>query len=432
MLGKSQLDAKFISSSFLPQPHDNMEANHNNPYEVLDNEIPATPDEVEQVAKDEQVHSKFFNRLVSIPVVRDSLSAVYQHLNENSIGRYAFTSTEGTIQRASVIVAPYVERFSDQLKTMDEIGYKSLGYVEENYAIINKPTDQLLADVTEPVRHAKTTARSYIDSTVYVVTRPVDRAAQSLLDNLEYTVDRVLPQNAAEQTEKVEKIPVSQQERAYALVLNTKSRLLSRFTAVEQQIPHSRSEIEQTLKANALLKGAFDHLERLDQTLRQTYVQTTEITKKNLATPLNNQFGTIARHVHENYEVALTFADQRVNNVTSEVVAHVDNTIAFVKNHNHYFPQGVRSHLEPLLSFAGQEYDIVREQVLKTDISSMQKANNVLELSKDYMLPLLQESMDSLHELLRYYQVYADKSTNDALKSFRGQLKSVGGAGIKT
>ncbi|KAI8576530.1 hypothetical protein K450DRAFT_256624 [Umbelopsis ramanniana AG] len=366
------------------------------------------------VKQENQPRSKFFSRLVSIPVVKDSLTTVYHYVNENSLGRYALTSTEGTLQKASVIVAPYVERFSDQLKTMDEMGYKSLDYVEQ-YTIVNKPTAELLANVTEPVRQVRTTAKGYLDTTVHVVTWPVDRAAQNILDNLEYAVDRVLPAAAA--TAKEPNHPLTQQERAYSLAIDTKARLMSRLPSAVDQIPRSRTELQQTLQANTLLQGAFDRLQKLDQSLRHT----TETTKRNIiTTPIE----TLSKTVHDRYEAARSFTDQRINNVTAELVAHLDHTIAYVQKHNHLFPEAVRTRLQPLVSFAGQEYDIVREQVLKTDISSVQKAKNVLALSTNYILPLMKDSMDALHEELRYYRVYMDKSRNDALNTLRGHIET--------
>jgi len=394
-----------------------------NPYQVLTNDASTTQteDNVTPAKEEEQVRSKFFNRLVSFPVVKDSLTTVYQYVNDNSLGRYALTSTEGTLQTASVIIAPYVERFSDQLKTMDEMGSKSLDYVEQNYAIVNKPTSEILANVTEPVRQVGTTAKGYLDSTVHVVTWPVDRAAQNILDNLEYAVDRILPVEASQEQQQHQQ-QESQQKRAYTLALDTKARLMSRLSAVDQ-IPRSRTELQQTLAANQLLQGAFDRLQRLDQTLRQT----TQATRQNLTTPITH----ISKQVHDKYEAAWSFTDQRINTVTTELINHLDNTIAYVQKHNRVFPESVRSRLQPLVSFASHEYDIVREQVLKTDISSIQKARNVLALSKNYMLPLLKDSMDAIHEELRYYQVYADKSRSEALKTLRGHLESVGGNGIK-
>ncbi|CAO3669915.1 unnamed protein product [Umbelopsis vinacea] len=393
-----------------------------NPYEVLkDDASTSHPEQNISVPQDDQVRSKFFTRLASFPVVRDSLTTMYQYVNENSLGRYALTSTEDTLQKASVIIAPYVERFSDQLKTMDEIGYKSLDYVEQNYSIVNKPTAEILA----PVRQVQTTAKGYLDTTVHVVTWPVDRAAQNVLDNLEYAVDRVLPPQDAHNQQRQKK-EVSQQKRVYSLALDTKSRLMSRLAVVDQ-IPRSRTELQQTLAANQLLQGAFDRLQRLDLSLRQT----TEVTKRNLATPITHQFDTLSKQMQDRYEAACSFTDQRINAVTAEMVNHLDNTIAYIQKHNHVFPQSVRTRLQPLVSFASQEYDIVRDQVLNTDISSVQKAKNVLALSKNYMLPLLKDSMDALHEELRYYQVYADKSRTKALNTLRGHFESVGGQGIK-
>ncbi|KAG2173477.1 hypothetical protein INT44_007068 [Umbelopsis vinacea] len=380
-----------------------------NPYQALKDDASTTyPEENITVKQENQPRSKFFSRLVSIPVVKDSLTTVYHYVNENSLGRYALNSTEGTLQKASVIVAPYVERFSDQLKTMDEMGYKSLDYVEQ-YTMVNKPTAELLANVTEPVRQVRTTAKGYLDTTVHVVTWPVDRAAQGILDNLEYAVDRVLP--ATEATTKQPNHPLTQQERAYSLAIDTKARLMSRLPV--DQIPRSRTELQQTLQANTLLQGAFDRLQKLDQSLRQT----TEATKRNITAPIE----TLSKTVHTRYEAARSFTDQRINNVTAELVAHLDHTIAYVQKHNHLFPEAVRTRLQPLVSFAGQEYDIVREQILKTDISSVQKAKNVLALSTNYILPLMKDSMDALHEELRYYRVYMDKSRNDALNTLRGQ-----------
>jgi hypothetical protein len=347
-------------------------------------------------------------------VVKDSLTTVYHYVNEISIGRYALTSTEGTLQKASVIVAPYVERFSDQLKTMDEMGYKSLDYVEQ-YSIANKPTAELLANVTEPVRQVRTTAKGYLDTTVHVVTWPVDRAAHNILDNLEYAVDRVLPAAATAEA-KEQNHRLTQQERAYSLAIDTKARLMSRLPSAVDQIPRSRTELQQTLQANTLLQGAFDRLQKLDQSLRQT----TETTKRNIASPIE----TLSKTVHNRYEAARSFTDQRINNVTAELVAHLDHTIAYVQKHNHLFPEAVRTRLQPLVAFAGQEYDIVREQVLKTDISSVQKAKNVLALSTNYILPLMKDSMDALHEELRYYRVYMDKSRNDALNTLRGHIET--------
>jgi hypothetical protein len=54
----------------------------------------------------------------------------------------------------------------------------------------------------------------------------------------------------------------------------------------------------------------------------------------------------------------------------------------------------------------------------------VQKAKNVLALSTNYILPLMKDSMDALHEELRYYRVYMDKSRNDALNTLRGHIET--------
>ncbi|KAK9729547.1 hypothetical protein K7432_000228 [Basidiobolus ranarum] len=125
-----------------------------------------TPEEESNTASLEVV-----SRICGIPLVQDSINAVKSFV-EGSESRYVHlvADTAGSaMHTVAGLIQPVQTRFHSQIEQADQLGCRSLDYIENKVPIIKRPTNEL-------VQTCRTTVEPYIEG--------VTSSAQNLVQNV--------------------------------------------------------------------------------------------------------------------------------------------------------------------------------------------------------------------------------------------------------
>ncbi|KAI9359771.1 hypothetical protein BD770DRAFT_385480 [Pilaira anomala] len=345
-----------------------------NPNDVLERDV-AAPDttivEPDQANKPVSSYS-FFSRVLSIPLVRDGSSIVQHYANQNSVSRFALNKAESTIKMAASIASPYTEKYKHHLLRADQMGCQSLDLVEHKFPVVRQDTGEILTTVYEDVRER-------MNSVVQV---PVNHATE--------IVNRYLP--AVEQSDKKEKSvnEIDNNNRKLLSLINEfKERLTHRVTTQLQSIPHSKADVARLAETNQLLQEAFQSIQKANTRL-QDFVSS----------------------LKGGYTSTQIKANQRINELTIDLIKRLDSAAAYMKERQMIsnLPSSLHIVVDPLVNFASNEYEIVRTEMLKDDVAPLKKATNIMQLTQEYVLPLIQNSIQGVQEQVRQYSIYANNS----------------------
>ncbi|KAI8364324.1 hypothetical protein EDC96DRAFT_565653 [Choanephora cucurbitarum] len=321
-----------------------------NPHEVLSREV-EVPDtfvvEADQANK-EIPHFSFFDRVCSIPLIRDGSSMVHHYANQNSIGRFALTKAETTLKMAASMASPYTEKYKPHLLKADQLGCQSLDIVQTRFPLVTQPPQKVYEDVKNQIS--------------YAASIPVTRTTSSL----QQLINKYLP-------------PVDEKAQEQNLIHQVKDRLSHR-------LQHSKADLARLAETNQLLHEAFQSIQKAN-----THLHDFLISVKGYKTTTQ------------------TKANQRIHELTTELIYRLDAAAAYVKDRQvmNNLPHPVLTVIDPLVTFASNEYAIVRTEILKSDVPPLQKATNILQMTQGYVLPLIQKSIHGVEEQVRQYGVYA-------------------------
>ncbi|KAI9032743.1 hypothetical protein CLU79DRAFT_161633 [Phycomyces nitens] len=329
----------------------------------------------------------FWSRLTSIPLVQESLGKMHHYANQTTLSRYALQQAETTLTRATEIASPYANRYKNQLERADAIGCKSL-------------------DLLDGVRDR-------IDSTLNTVAAPVNKQIIHAADNIESLVDRWLPgpkkahqqQRDCPQPQHEDDDDEKATQRFYQLANDVSQRLA-------QRMPSSRADIARLTETSRLLQETAGQITKINASL-QTWI----LHSRHLA---GERVQEITHQIKGNYEQAIT--QERIHDLTVELVHRLDNASDYVKEQSVRLPTFMQSRLDPLLGFATHEYGIIRAEALRSDLPPLQKATNIVNLTQAYVLPMLQTSIDSFQEQVRYYTVYASTSKDKVVNDIKATI----------
>lgn len=241
------------------------------------------------------------------------------------------------------------------------------------------------------------------------VSNPVNKHILTATGSLENIVDKWLPaqqeQREASSSEKKDEEEVAI-ARLYNLANNVKDRLQQRFSQQIEQIPKTKAEVLSIAETNQLLKETVDRIQTINAQIQEWVSKNNELAK--------NSVQGVRDNIKGGYEAAQTAANQRIHDLTVELFHHLDIASNILKEQSTKLPASLQTHLEPLANFAGHEYNIIRTEVLKEDITPLQKATNILQLSNAYIVPFIQNSVDGIQDQLKYYSTFAPIIGNKA------------------
>lgn len=323
---------------------------------------------------------------------------VQHYANQNSLSRFALNKAESTVKMAASIASPYTEKYKHHLLKVDQMGCQSLDLVENKFPVVRQDAGEILTTVKQSPQKVYEDVKGKIN---YAVQVPVNHAT--------HLVNKYLPAVEDKHQEKSKNINDNGNAKAVeennrkllSLVNELKERLAHRVTIQLQSIPHSKADVARLAETNQLLQETFNSIQKANTRLHDF---------------VNSLKGGVTSTQNK--------ANQRINELTIDLIRRLDAAAAYVKQHQviSSLPNSLHVVVDPLVTFASNEYEIVRTEVLKEDVAPLQKATNIMHLTQEYVLPLIQNSIQGVQEQVRQYSEYANNSKDKVVKEVKSTL----------
>ncbi|KAI9249989.1 hypothetical protein BY458DRAFT_525135 [Sporodiniella umbellata] len=342
----------------MTKAHNNHHSHHNNhhhkknkvvndnPMAVLDREVHAPDSYVvssEEANKPLENDFVFFSRVWSIPLIRESTTKAQAIANHFALSRLVLNGAEATFRTAVNLTSPYAEKYKSQLKKVDDFGCQSLDLVE------SKIDPQLV--MTSPQRY-------YTDVKGRLMTYTNE--------SVEGWVNKYLPQENDDVSMR------SPSEDHKSLADKVRDRLASR----------ARTDLNRLVETNRLLQEALHSIQSA-----------------------NNRLQDLVVSLKGGYNATQSKANARLHELSVDLIHRVDAAAAYAKER--HMVDNLPSVVHPLIQLASGEYDIIRTEMLKSDVTPLQKATNILHVNQSYVLPIIQNSTQEIQKQIHDIREYS-------------------------
>lgn len=368
--------------------------------------------------------TKFVNRISSIPILQDGASAVHGYVNQNSIGRIALSTAATSFTAVHNVTKPYQKVLKGPIDKVGEFSLKSLDIIEQRFPLVTQPTVEVIEAVKKPPMVVYDVVKTRIDSTITTpasnIAKGVNQRVTFIVDNVEAAVDGWLPSHG----EHAHADETNQVTRVYKLSLDVSNRLIhhANIHLEKNNIPRSRDDLVKLAETNALLKVAFQKILILNETLSQWVLLTTQAAKDRLPESLTQRVTDVTVSAQIHYEQTREVISKHFNEISAELYKQLET----IKVYTLALPSFIKQGLEPLIEFANTEYDIIRAQAIRSDITTIEKAREIVAENQKVVLPHLQTSVTEVQEQLKYYSEVATQSKDKVVSDVRIRLQSFG------
>jgi hypothetical protein len=355
--------------------------------------------------------------VTSIPFVNDSVSTVSSLANKTTLGRFAFATANSTYstvskytsQQPAYVQSYYRDYVQPHLEKADQLGCRSLDLIQTRVPVVNEPTSKLVDVVRQPSYQVIDGVKVRLDSTLTTVRAPADYANKRLgtvVDNVEALVHRYLPPSANEKataTTAATTTDANQIYRAYGVLNDATLRLTQRVSdqvkTSAAQVPRSRDDLAQWANTSALIQTTTTNLQSIQATLTQSITVYAEATQRRLPPA-----------VTERIQQWHAITTDRIQGLTTQVSIQLNQVVTYVKTQSPQPPQWVKDRLLSLVDIANHQFDLVRAEYARADISPLEKTKNVAHALQTQVLPVLQNIQSQLNH---YSQVAREKAQAD-------------------
>ncbi|OAQ24966.1 hypothetical protein K457DRAFT_41266, partial [Linnemannia elongata AG-77] len=349
----------------------------------------------------------FLTRVGSIPLIQDSVSSLHSFAKDNKYGRYALDTAGSAVETVNKYTEPYQTRLQPHISKVDQLATKSLDIFENTFPIVTKPTAEIVTQVAavaistrDTITNRAASTRDQITtaatSTATTIATTVNTHATPLVNGLETIVDRVLPAGVDS-----EKTPVGQSNQATRVVDlgRTVTRRVSRRVSVAvSPVTQTAQEYRASVEKSPVVVKSKDQIHALNTRLSALIESLRAHTKE------------LQENVQKGSREASTRVQSRLTELSGKVLAEVDSLSAYLKEHSPALPESVQGRIQPLVTFVNDRYVVVKTEIVKTDVSPIQKARNILNLTTEETLPILQSAAKDVRESLGQYQVKVQES----------------------
>jgi len=355
--------------------------------------------------------SKFANRISSIPILQDGATAVHGFVKKNTIGSYVLNTAGSTLTTVNKMTQPYQRRLQDQIDKVDDFSCMSLDIFEQRFPMVKQPTDEIIEAVKKPPMQVYDGVKTRIDNNITApannIAKGVNQRVAVVVDNVEAIVDRYLPSEG----EHAHADESNQATRVYKLSLDVSNRLIYRVNVQleKNHVPRSREDIVRLAETNALLKTAFEKIHTLNVTLTQWVLLSAQAAKDRLPSSVTQRVTDLSITAHKQYDDTLEFATKRLSELSADLIKQLDSISEYIKIHSPALPSFIQERLEPVIKFMNTEYGIIRSQAIRSELSAVEKAREIVRLNQDEVLPILQSSVQDIQEQLKPYSEAKDR-----------------------
>lgn len=367
---------------------------------------------------------KLASRISDIPILYDGATVVHDYVKQNSIGRFVLDQTGSTLVTVNKVTQPYQKRLQDHLDKVENLSCKSLDVIEQRFPIIKRPTVEIIDAVKKPPMQVIDGVKTKIDSNITApasnMAKGVNQRVTVVVDHVEAIVDKYLPSEG----EHAHADESNQATRVYRLSVDVSNRLIQRVNIQleKNHVPRSREDIVKLAETNALLKVAFEKLHNLNETLTQWVSLSVKAAQDRLPPTVTQRVTDLSVSAQKQYDQTREFAAKRLSDLSAELVKQLDSISEYIKAHSPTLPLFVQQVLEPLITFVHTEYDIIRTQAIRSELSSIEKAREIVHSNKVKVLPILQSSVNDLQEQLKQYTEAATQSKDKIVVQIKTQL----------
>ncbi|KAF9395350.1 hypothetical protein BGX21_009964 [Mortierella sp. AD011] len=385
-----------------------------------------------QEKEEEPAQAGFIARVSSLPLIHDSVSTLTSIAKDNKYSRYALDTAGSAVGTVNKYTEGYQKTVQPITSKVDQIASKSLDILETTFPIVTKPTSEIVTQVKKPIVYVEESSKNaytQIQSTIDThVTAPVKTVASNIASTAATTRDQIT--TAA--TTTATNIATTVNTHATPLVDGLE-------TVVNRYLPDS--EVEQTTANQSNQAARVVDLTRnvsLRVSRRAAENNATLVKSKESIQALNLRLTTLlesirlhAKELQENVQKAPGEASQRVQTLSASLLAEIDSLSAYLKEHSPKLPEYVQVRLEPLVGFINERYVVVKGEIVKPDVSAMQKARNILHLTTEETLPILQNAAQDVKESLLQYQSTLQENVQRGLAKVQEVNSSVSGAATR-
>jgi hypothetical protein len=367
--------------------------------------------------------SKFVSRISAIPILQDA----HGYVSQNRIGSLALSTASSTLTTVSKYTQSYQQRFQAHLDKADELGCQSLDFVEQRFPIVKQPTVEIFEAVKKPPMQVydgvKTTIDSNITTRATSIAVSLNERVTGVVNNVEATVDRWLPDGESAHDDEA-----NQATRVYKLSLTVSSRLMQRMNdqLEKNNIPRSKQDLIKLAETSALLQTTTDKLKTLNETLNEWVLLSTQAAKERIPESVTQRVTDVTITLRTQYEATREGAQKRVADLSAELVTQLNSISSYIKQHSPTLPPFLQERLEPLIRFANTEYTIIRDEAVRSDLSTVQKARNIVSLTQEQVLPILHSSVQEVQDQLKHYTEVASQSKDKVVSEVKTRLHSLG------
>ncbi|KAG0031106.1 hypothetical protein BGZ81_001773 [Podila clonocystis] len=422
----------------------------------------------------EKESSGFIARVTALPLIHDSVSTFTSYAEANKYSKYALDTAGSAVATASKYTEGYQSRLQPHISKVDQMATKSLDLLENTFPIVTKPTAEIVAEVKKPIvyveessKNAYTQIQSTIDTHVTVpvksvtsniastasstansiassaastrdnittratstannltlaatstassIASQVNTRAVPLVNGLETIVNHYLPQSSDSESEETTAGEANQATRIIDLSRSVTRRVSRRVSVSVSPVTQSAQDLRRAAESNAVVIRSKESIHSLNVRL----------------TALLETLRVHAKELQENVQEVPGKASTRVTELSSSVLAEIDSLSLYLKEHRSKLPEYVQNRLEPLAGFINDRYVLVKGEITKSDVPALQKARNILHLTTEETLPILQNAAHDVRESLLQYQAIVQENVNKGLTKVQTVNSSVSEAAAR-
>ncbi|KAI8365751.1 hypothetical protein BD560DRAFT_401573 [Blakeslea trispora] len=321
-------------------------------------------------ASSNNISSRFIGRVASIPLIKDSMSTAQNMANKTFIGRYALSTATSSYEYAlnNPCVQTYYQQYlQPHAEKVDELGCSYLDIIEQKVPVIKKPTSEIIP--YQAIKVKTDSALGHVTQPAHVVIQSVNNRLAMAVDHFEGAVNTYLPSTEDDKEASTES---NQVKRAYHVLNKASRRVVTRSTA---QIPKSREEMVRLAENNTTVRNIYEQLKIIQETIVQSTVVYRQAAEERLPT-------FVVARVHATAEY--------VSQLMKSIQTHIE------KLNLAGTPAWAQERLSTLVEATQQQVDLVRKELVRTDISMADKFKHVANTLQNQVMPVLEDLSSQL------------------------------------
>jgi hypothetical protein len=340
-------------------------------------------------------------------------------VNNNKIGNAAINAVSTV---GKITTGPVVSRFPEISKNVDHFAAGGVALVGDVFPLTKASAGEIITGVTTPAKQTISSIQSTIDTKVTTpinhqarkiasqvceqitpIARNVDKSLEPIINKYGGLVDSWLP--AEESETEDEKNDSYQTYRAYSLTSKAQRRLSKRL---RRQISNTQtftaSQLRQLQESNALLRQATDSVATLNNKL--------------------NELVVTARSNAVSFRDTVQSQEFTLQSLSKNLLTTTDSIAKYIKENTGQLPDYIQESLNPMVTFFNDVYGDVMVEIRKDDANALQKAKDIVHVTSQHTLPVLQRSLTDLSASLESYRTTFNGTLASTTEAARGYLAS--------